>query len=132
LVVGRHEAKVRLAPITASGEKVPPITVPVAFDVLHDIQPDTSFVPLGAGGLGGTLTVSSLGGRPFPLPSCESGDVTVQPTTATAPQSSHTFRLERKVTAAGNHGGAVLVRGRDADGQPFELRVEAQWYGVSP
>jgi hypothetical protein len=42
--VSRHEAKVRLTPTTAAGEKVPPVTIPVAFDVLHDIQSDTSLV----------------------------------------------------------------------------------------
>lgn len=135
--VGRHEAKVRLAPTTAGGEQVPPITIPVAFDVLHDIQPDTSLIPLGAGHVGetlrSTLTVSSLSGRPFPLPTCEGADVFVQPTSPALLQSCYTFNLElKKVTAIGNHVSAVVVRGRDADGRPFELRVGVQWYGLTP
>lgn len=131
-VVGRHEAKVKLTPTTATGERVPAITIPVAFDVLHDIQPDSSLVPLGAGRIGetlsGMLTVSSLSGRPFPLPTCESGVAT----SAEPAQASHTFKIERTVAATGNHVVPVVVRGRDADGRPFELRVEVQWYGVSP
>jgi hypothetical protein len=116
------------------GEKVPPVTTPVAYDVLHDIQPDTSLVPLGAGRVGetlsGTLTVSSLSGRPFPLPTCEG--VIAGPVNSTSPQASYTFRFEQKIAAVGNHTGAVVVRGRDADGQPFELRVDVQWYGLTP
>jgi hypothetical protein len=134
--VGRHETKVKLTPTTSADEKASPITVPVVFDVLHDIQPDTSLVPLGYGRVGetlsGTLTIVSLSGRPFARPTCDVKEVSVQTATATAPQVSHTFRFERTVAATGNQTAPVIVRGSDADGQSFELRVEVQWYGLAP
>jgi hypothetical protein len=134
--VGRHVAKVKLTPTTSAGEAVPPVTIPAAFDVLHDIQPDTSFVPLGVGRVGetlsGTLTISSLSGRSFALPTCEGGAVPLLSTNLGAPQANYTFKIDRTVTAVGNHVTPVVVRGRGADGQPFELSVAVQWYGVSP
>ena len=134
LVVGRHEAKVRLTPTTTAGEQVPPITLPVAFDVLHDIQPDSPFLPLGVGApgeqLSGTLTLASLSGQAFPLPTCEGIDLSV--TVAASTPQSHTFKIERRVTAVGHHIAPVVVRGRDRSGQHFEYRVEVQWCGVSP
>ncbi|MCI0701624.1 MAG: hypothetical protein L0241_11130 [Planctomycetia bacterium] len=135
--VGRHTATVRLTPTTASGEKVPSVNLPVAFDVLQDIQPDTSLVPLGAGQVGetlcGTLTVSSLSNRPFARPTCDTGELSVLAvTTPPTPQASYTFKFERKITAIGNHTAPVVIRGNDADGRPFELRIDMQWYGVTP
>jgi hypothetical protein len=136
-LVGRYEASVKLTPTTAAGEVVPAVTIPVAFDVLHDIQPDSPFVPLGTGRVGetlrGTFTVSSLSNRPFAVPTCEVKEGSVRATAAaTAPHTSYTFEVERKVAAVGNHTCPVIVRGVDAAGLPFEFRTEAQWYGVMP
>lgn len=132
-VAGRHETAVQLVPVTSSGERVPPITIAVVYDVLPDIQADSPFVALGTGRVGetlrGTFTVASASGRPFAPPTCEGA--TRSPASA-APQSSYTFHIERAIPAHGNQSVPLVVRGRDADGQPFEVRVEVQSYGVSP
>lgn len=133
--VGKHTATVHLAPKLVNNEAVPATAVRAEFDVLHDIQPDTSLVTLGAGSVGetvrGSLTVTSLSGRPFPRPTCNAGAIVVRATDTIASQGSHRFEFEHRVTAPGNHALPVVVRGTDADGRPFELRVEAQWYGLS-
>lgn len=132
-VVGRYEAKVKLEPITTNGERVPPVTLAVAYDVLADIQPDSPFVPLGAGRVGetlrGTFTVASSSGKAFPAPTCDGATLAPAHTT---PQSSYTFQIAHEVAALGNQTVPVVVRGRDADGHPFEVRVDVQCYGVSP
>ncbi len=135
--VARHEARLRLTPITATGEQVPHTTIPVVFDVLHDIQPDTPLVVLGAGLVGetlrGSLVVSSLSSRSFAKPSCEAGTIVVSCTPGTpVSQVSYRFDFEQKVEAVGNHTRPVVVRGTDADGQAFEFGVDIQWYGVAP
>jgi hypothetical protein len=45
--VGRHEAKVRLTPTTAAGAQIPPVTIPVVYDVLPDIH--RSYAVVGCG-----------------------------------------------------------------------------------
>lgn len=133
--VGKHTATVHLAPKLANNEGVPATVVRAEFDVLHDIQPDTSLVTLGTGSVGetlcGSLTVASLSGRPFPRPTCDAGTIVVRATDTIASQVSHRFEFEHRVTALGNHTLPLVVRGTDADGRPFELLVEAQCYGLS-
>lgn len=132
LVVGRHEAKVTLAPTTQAGEKVPPVVVPVAFDVLHDIQPDTSTVVLGAARVGetvsGTFTISSQSGYQFVPPTC-AGAILVNE--LGVPRASHTFRVERTVEGTGNGSEIVTVRGRAGDGTLVDVRIELKWYGLN-
>ncbi len=133
--VGKHTATVSLVPVTLAGEKVPPTKISIAFEVLHDIQPDTIFIPLGDGYCGevasSVVTISSLSGRPFLQPLCESKDSLIQTKIDKHSESSYAIKISRKITEIGNSTTSITISGNDADGKPFELRVDTQWYGVT-
>ncbi|HEX4607594.1 MAG TPA: hypothetical protein VH092_05250, partial [Urbifossiella sp.] len=76
-VPGRYRCEVRLSPATPGGEPLPAVRLPVEWEVLGEIQPDTHFVDCGPRPVGSvseqTVTLSSLADRPFRITGAESG-----------------------------------------------------------
>lgn len=136
LSVGRYSATVTLHPVLPSGAPVPPVRVPVAFDLLADVQPDTGVVVYGPQSLGKVIeeriTLTSLSGSPFRVDEWvveRPADTTIDRTNHVGP--SQTFVCRQHVRAAGHQATRVIFRGSEAGGKPFTVTVEFRYHGLA-
>ena len=132
---GKYRSTVRLQPFLSSGDTVPSVGIPVEFDVLGDVQPDSAVMLLGTHTVGSTvegrITLYSLSGRPFTVHRwCAEppGGVEVSPIDSIT--SASTFMIRQQVGAPGDQLVRIHFGGRDAQGQAFESFVDVYRYGL--
>jgi hypothetical protein len=136
LSVGRYDTAVELKPILTSGEAAPSIRIPVEFELIGDVQPDSPIVALGAHPVGSTVesgvSIRSFSGRSFTFDGWSvvpPGDCEVIPIGSGT--STHQFTIRQRVTQSGDHDCWLTFTGRDADGHPFTLAMAIRYYGLS-
>jgi hypothetical protein len=135
LPTGHYKAEVSLQPVTRTGQAVPPVRIPVEFDLLGDVQPDAPTVVLGTRSIGevaeGVVTLTSLSGRPF----------RVEKWSADAPSETELrlkdsggvawmFTCRQRVLALGHQATGLKFAGTDADGHLFVVPIAVRYYGV--
>lgn len=137
LPVGKYRAEVKLCPVTRTGEPASPVRIPVEFEIIHDVQPDTPVAVLGQCPIGGVaegrVTLSSLSGRPFRVTGWAAEPATGLEVTAGDDKSapSQSFSVRQRLTAPGDNAGRLRFDGVDADGMPFAVWVEVRSFGTS-
>jgi hypothetical protein len=134
---GKYKTVVRLRPVLATGEPVPPASLPVEFELPGDVQPDSAVIALGARHVGDVIetpvTLSSRSGRPFVVSACvaEPKDG-IDVDAGHAEGASHAVTVRLKASAAGDQKARVRFQGKDAAGKAFEAIVEVVYYGLAP
>jgi hypothetical protein len=135
---GRYQAAVRLVPVARAGGSPGAVRLPVEWESLHEVQPDTSILEFGAHPLGSaceqTLTLTSLAGKPFRVTRCEtaSGSGMQADTPPPEPAASVTVRVRQRVDRPGDQVGELTISGVTAAGEPFAMKCRTHYFGVSP
>ncbi|MBY0514781.1 MAG: DUF1573 domain-containing protein [Gemmataceae bacterium] len=135
LPAASYTGTIQLAARGAAGEVLPTMRLPVEFDLLADVQPDTPILSLGSCRVGtatdGTVTLSSLSGRAFTVTRWVAEPANTFEVVSTEPMgTTRSFAIRHRVQAVGDCRGTVRFVGTDADGTPFETVIEVRSYGT--
>lgn len=133
---GRYSATVEIKPVLVSGGALPPVRVPVAFDLLADVQPDSptlSLEPCAVGSVAeGRVTLNSLSGRPFRIEGWTTDPASHLEVIPGEPVGvARSFTVRNRVVSSGESVGRVTFTGQDADARPVREVVEVRAYGLT-
>lgn len=132
---GNYKTTVRLQPTLASNNQPPAVNLSAQFDLLGDIQPDSSPLVLGTHTVGsnaeGRITLRSLSGRPFVVEKWTVGQTeSLEVAVGGAESASCSFTVRHKVRTAGDQHTNVRFEGKDGYGQWFQVVIEVRCYGL--
>lgn len=136
VVPGRYRCAVRLSSTTVDGASVPGVLLPVEWDVLGEVQPDTPEVALGPQPVGSvheqTVVFTSLADRSFRITGASGGDGTRVEVPSPGPGSSLAVRVIQRIERTGDQTAEFTVSGTTAAGEEFRVRFRVLYYGLNP
>ncbi len=131
----RYKCEVQIIPVTRTGEPIDLPPIPVNWEVLHEVQPDTTTVDFGVLTVGAvsekTLTLSSLNGKPFRVTRCQI-DAPGGAVAAPEPATSLPVLVSRRIDRTGDQTGEVHIEGVTDTGASFTIKCRTHYFGVNP
>lgn len=128
-----YTTAVVLTPVLATGEALPEVRIPVAFEVGAEVQAVPTAVDLGAREVGSeardTVALRAVGGRPFRVVAVRASDPGLT-ARLLARDGLTVYELVRTVTAAGPFDDR-LTFDVEADGEAFAVVVPVRGHGYA-